>query len=128
MGGRYKGYIDCSWRVGINEKAKDVFERFKALEQEEWIWIVSEPWIIREIKVGYEASVVFEDQKKYQFSLVVGDGERLFNEIGGLQLARARLVCVSSKMREPHLNEAVGDWFEGGSVDIEFEICEEGCA
>ena len=129
MGGRYKGYLVCSWRVGSNEKAKDVFEGFKALKQEEWIWVASKPWMVGEVKIGYETNIVFKDQKIRPLNLATRDDDfRLFDEIGDLQQAKARLISLSTETKGPHLIEETGEWFEGGSVDIEFEICEEGRA
>lgn len=128
MGGRYKGFIVCSWEVGKDEsKAKLLYEKYKALEGEEWFWIVSEPWIIDGVEIGYETNVVFKDQKRGPLNLTtVNDDSRLFEEIGDRQQARVRLVSLSTEMNEPHLIEETGEWFEGGAVDIEFEVCEEG--
>lgn len=128
MGGRYKGFIVCSWEVGKDEsKAKILYEKYKALEAEEWIWITSEPWIIDGVKIGYETNVVFKDQKRGPLNLAtLDDDSRLFDEIGSFQQAKARLIGFSSEMKEPHLIEETGEWFEGGAVDIEFEICEKG--
>lgn len=128
MGGRYKGFIVCSWEVGKDEsKAKLLYEKYKALEGEEWFWIVSEPWIIDGVEIGYETNIVFKDQKRGPLNLTtVNDDSRLFEEIGDRQQARVRLVSLSTETNEPHLIEETGEWLEGGAVDIEFEVCEEG--